>query len=71
MKLKQDYPQLVFFCPSQQNKSELVYSEYYGDPQVSRQFILKLHYIKSRITANTNFLAQIIYAWGKLKTHGK
>ena len=26
-KLKRDYPQLVFFCPSQQNKSELVYGE--------------------------------------------
>ena len=26
-KLKRDYPQLVFFCLSQQNKSELVYSE--------------------------------------------
>ena len=26
-KLKRDYPQLVFFCVSQQNKSELVYSE--------------------------------------------
>ena len=27
MKLKRDYPQLVFFCPSQQNKSKLVCSE--------------------------------------------
>ena len=29
----------------------------YGGPQVSRQFILKLRYIKSRITANINFIA--------------
>ena len=27
MKLKRDYPQLVFFCSIQQNKSELVCSE--------------------------------------------
>ena len=31
----------------------------YGGPQVSRQFILKLRYIKSKITANKNFIVQI------------
>ena len=31
----------------------------YGGPQVSRQFILKLRYIKSKITANKNFIVRI------------
>ena len=51
----------------------------YSGPQVSQQFILKLRHIKSRITANINFIArikifvvaQLISCLGHLKTHGK
>ena len=37
----------------------LINGQMYGGPQVSRQFVLKLHYIKFKIAANKNFMVRI------------
>ena len=42
-------PQIIFYMKS----------TIYGGPQVSRQFVLKLRYIKFKIAANKNFMVRI------------